>query len=151
MASNKIRHSDFLVTINTNFRPKDRVEMDEVQSALERAVEDMSTPSGLREVVRVLEPNVTLTAANVKNVDVEYAGEVGESAKGGRVHSHTIIKVTHTTKIQMDPKKISSFVMASIESPHVKNVHVNIKLLPTNGYAEDYLHKKAESNPNSNP
>lgn len=148
----RVRHSNFLVTINTNVRPT-ADDIDDLASSLDGAIQEFLTPDGLRQTINVLEPNVRLNRASVRDVEAEYAIEVGEKAKGGRVHAHCIIKVSHTTKIRMDGKKITELITSQMDSSAVKNVYVNIKLLNTGAYAEDYIRKKAfgsDSNNNSN-
>lgn len=145
MANRKVYHSDFLVTVNTNFRPTTEDELQDMSNNLEHAMDSMTHAEGLREIVTVLREGESFTAGFVREVHSEVAVEVGGSKYGGRVHAHATIKIAHYSRIRLNPLAIRDYIVRELNSDKVKNVHVDIKLLPTSGYVEDYVKKNVRS------
>lgn len=117
--SPKTRFSNFFVTINTNFRPRNSAEATQVGHELFAAFRTMLTPVGFRYITVIMNKDHTFDN-NILEFDVPYwATELGKDPRGARVHLHAFIKVTHTSFIRLSPNRIKHWVRPPSE--HDKN------------------------------
>lgn len=124
----KKNYSGFFVTVNTNFHPKTKAESLEMGEKLRKAMTKMMTEEGLREVVRMMDPNTKFDASHILGIDGELKIEVGKQAGGRRVHAHALIELTHNTRVQLNRTKMSEFIVKEIGDERVTNPHIDIRL-----------------------
>jgi hypothetical protein len=149
----KLKHSSFGFTMNTNYRPKSKEEMVEMDRAFTEAMEEALYKDGgknLMESLRVIDsmekgpgPGAKRTFVthqmtqqefeeHVKKVKVRFRNEIGTNYKyGGRWHLHGYIYVVHTTMIHLD---IQALMRAA-------NAELSAKGLPTLKYGHFGMEK----------
>jgi len=140
----KWHYSNFLITINTNVKPKTEEEFNEVQEAFEdfltwlfhkehadeRLFKFINLPS------RGIKGKKSDFPEKFKRIDSETVIELGQSRRGGRIHSHTLLEVTHKSGIQIDAELIKKEAEEHL-GDLVKGVYVNVKFI--NGTAKTIL------------
>lgn len=141
-----IKHSGFLVTINTNYRPSLPTEARDMAEKLHRFMGYLTSDNILPYIFKFLPPheNDKFNSNTILNVNAEYRVERGGSSKGGRIHAHLFIKVEHRTKLQIDPNALRSIFMDYDEfknDPRVSNPHIDIKAVSVDANIDNYLRK----------
>ena len=141
----KKHYSDFLITVNTNFKPAPNTgEAEYMFDRLQNTMKDVfenNTEKIIQFPAQDHHGNPLPPANyydNVKSVDVEFVLEIGNRPRGGRIHSHATVKVVHDAYIRMDRKAIHEMIMARLGF----NFHLDIKATSVqHKYVEDYLRK----------
>ena len=132
------RQSRFLVTINTNLRPRSNEEAaraaEDFKQALERV---LPTAAQTGDLFVFLEGG----PADLVETTIRYNLEVGKERRGGRLHSHALVFVKHHAKIRYDAQFTAHAVAQAMADPAVTKCYVNVALLPTDVAAENYLLK----------
>ncbi len=141
-SENKNKYSNFLLTINTNYKPEFQSDLAEVAEQLETALYGLFTHENLRKIVSFPRGG---DYSQLHDINVEFSREVGKHAQGGRVHAHAIIKIQHNSYIRLDPKAIQKIMVEQIDDTRVKNVYVNVKAFRGEQYVRDYINKDSES------
>lgn len=86
-AEEKVHYSWFLVTINTNYRPKTRADAVAVGQELFNAFRTLLTPEGFQAIIVVKKKGDTYD--KVDHIEVpDWATELGKDPRGKRVHLH---------------------------------------------------------------
>lgn len=132
----KIRHSNFYLTINSN-KPidmndeNDKLIVDRFENSL---VEIFNKPENFIKIVS--EGNYTMDY--FRKLDVQIATELGPNTR--LLHTHIIILITHGTKVRLDYEKIRNLVCGLND---LDNIYMNNIIIRGNNIdrLEDYLHK----------
>lgn len=135
------QHSNFLLTVNTQQRPKTDEEAREIAGRLSSAMDSfLKSPQHQSNLFKLTPGKETTDGrpAEIRSLNFEFAVEVGKGAKGGRVHSHTIIKTIHNTHIQVDAEYVRQVMPAMVGVP---KLFVNVRWLRTDHSVEDYIRK----------
>lgn len=139
------KHSGFFITINTNFNPKQAEENGyDCAERLRKAVKAMLTEEErLKRIVKFLIPD-TWSNETIKKIDSQFVVERGRHAKGSRIHSHAVLHIEHTSKIQLDIPKIKEEILPFFQDGpcNVKNLYVNVKAIRANYGVRNYLTKE---------
>lgn len=137
------KHSGFLITMNTNYLPKSELDGGEVAERLRSTVRSMLSNEGLEQIVEFLVPGHEFDGETIKNVEGRFVVEKGRQPKGGRIHSHASLNITHTSKIRLSRPAIQEYLKRGfIDMPQVKNFYVNIRAIGHDKRVEDYLTKE---------
>lgn len=97
---NDIRYTDFHVTLNTNIKPRTQQDSLRLQFELRGAIRE--TLQDDEYMARLLGLQQDDYDDNVIRINIGQIGtERGEHPKGGRVHAHFVIEVTHRTTIDL--------------------------------------------------
>jgi hypothetical protein len=142
----KLKHSNFNITLNTNYRPK-REEIERFDKLYTEAIEEALNKNdchAIFDALRVIDsiqddPNhpgkrvytthkMTMQEYDtlVKNIQTEYKCEVGVNFKyGGRFHIHGFIYILHTSRLHLDMDPIVNAI----------NTECNKRGIPTIKYA----------------
>eukprot|EP01132_Coremiostelium_polycephalum_P009699 gene9699-11907_t len=85
-------------------------ETSEVSEKLASAMKLLfNDPSYSKNLFKIIEPRED-GLDRIEDVRIEFSIEVGKKAKGGRVHSHSIIDTEHNTKISLDVDYVRSIL-----------------------------------------
>lgn len=140
------KHSGFFITINTNFNPKEADQHGyDCAQRLRKAVKAMLTEEDrLKRIVKFLIPD-TWSTETIKKISSQFVVERGRHAKGSRIHSHAVLHIEHTSKIQLDIPKIKEEILPFFQGGpcNVKNLYVNVKAIRANYGVRNYLTKES--------
>lgn len=147
-AGNERRHySNWLITVNTNYRPKDDTDAEAVATELEVAANRFLQLGPIIECLERAHSQAHVTTPlehDIIRIEVPTASiELGTNTRGQRVHLHAYIKVVHRTNLQLNQKDIQQFFReALVDDPRIKNVYVNVRWVPaTDEITRDYIEK----------
>lgn len=143
----KRKNSNFLLTWNTNYRPKNREEIESLADGLVDKI-DAFFADHLKECVQCVDKNGSLHpitdsewSSGIYHVRVTSHPEVGSNFKyGARFHIHSEVYFLHSLKLRMDPKLLKDLFNKSLEGtnlPQIKYLNIQIGKIS----AEDYLMK----------
>jgi hypothetical protein len=135
-------HSGFLLTINTNYKPKDEVDAEQCGEKLREVLGSMLDETNLKEIISWQVEGEGWE--KVDDVTGEFIVERGRHAKGGRIHSHVILHFDHRTKIRLDIPKIKEHITKGFEGSEwtISNPYVNIRIIGSDRNIQDYLRKE---------
>ena len=132
----KPKHSNFLLTINTNQQYKDNDEHlgDDIE------IFDHS----IKTILNNIDQYINLPETDkwdddtIKDVDVDYVIERG--SKKGQLHIHILFKFKHHLRLQLNYEKIKDKLKTNLG---LQNVYMYNRLIRNNGSenAIDYLNK----------
>ncbi len=132
----KPKHSNFLLTINTNQQYKENDE--HLQDDIE--IFDHSIKTILNNIDQYINLPETdkWNDDTIKDCDIDYTIERG--SKKGQLHIHILFKFKHHSKIQLNYTKIKDKLIKDLG---LKNVYMYNRLIRNNGSENvlDYLSK----------
>jgi hypothetical protein len=133
----QLKNSSFFITINTNQRINKLSEEYEKFIKKFKDVKDDLFNNYLNEII-IFKDDLCDKENDIKNVNTEYSIEVGE--KTGCIHSHTLMKISHYTNIQINYKFITDFIKGSMNLP---NIYLNNRVYYNNSEQnlKDYIEK----------
>ena len=132
----KPKHSNFLLTINTNQQYKDNDEhLDNDIKVFDNTTNEIL--NHIDEYVKLPEPHIWNDDL-IKDADIQYVIERG--GKKGQLHIHILFKFTHHTNIQLNYDKIKTKIKTDLG---LQNVYMLNKLIRHSGNDNivDYLSK----------
>jgi hypothetical protein len=129
--------SNFLVTIQTNYRAKSDADFLEFQDEFYEVLEELFDVKHLdRRLISFIdrppkfhskdewkEPYVDLKATKIR-VNIEEGG----TRKGGRVHAHAIVQVKHRSLIWIDRDRVRLWIN-EVMAPKVKGSYIDVRLI----------------------
>ena len=132
----KPKHSNFLLTINTNQQYKDNDE--HLQDDIEIFDESIKT------ILNNIDQYINLPETDkwdddtIKDVDVDYVIERG--SKKGQLHIHILFKFKHHSRLQLNYEKIKDKLKTDLG---LENLYMYNRLIRNNGSENvlDYLNK----------
>ena len=132
--------SAYMITINTNQRPQSLVNAQEFSRQFKIHLDGLFDElDHYRDGNMVIYNNDPDGYDKLNNIDVKTTIELGEKAKGGRIHSHTVLKLRHNTSIFKIERK---FIQKWFKDKMGITMFVNIKVIPANvESAELYIEK----------
>ncbi|KAM9999501.1 hypothetical protein ACTFIY_004586 [Dictyostelium cf. discoideum] len=137
-----LRHSNFLLTINTQKRPTTNEEAQQIADQLNNVMDTFLTSPKHRNNLFTIRPGGEDTVdglpPKIHKLEIEYAVEVGKELKGGRVHSHTVIKTIHNTQIHVNTDYVRKTMPGLLG---VGNVFVHCRFIRTDHSVEEYIRK----------
>lgn len=123
-----INQSNFFVTLNSNV-----TEEYISQERMEEIVSDIF--GNTMNYIRYLSPNASLS--KVLDIDVDGVIEVGP--KYHRVHAHIMVKIKHTTKLQLDLSKIRDRLdQLGLIGNNLQVRHVQDNIISVQDYIDKY-------------
>lgn len=123
-SASDIKKSIFHLTVNTNYRPADKDDAQEVGELLERATHEIFQ-EGTQEDFLLLLDGKDMDA--ILDTDVEYGVELGHGKQGGAMHMHIIITVEHKSKIRINMDHVrEQYKEMLAEDPRIKNPHFDV-------------------------
>ena len=132
----KPKHSNFLLTINTNQQYKDNDEhLDNDIEVFDNTINEIL--NHIDEYVNLPE-NDKWDDNTIKDVQIDYTIERG--GKKGQLHIHILLKFKHHSRIQLNYEKIKSKVK---EDLGLNNIYMYNRLVRNSGNDNilDYLNK----------
>lgn len=132
----KRKFSNFLLTINTNKRPRTQEEAKPLIDKLRETMQYMLSAEGLKRITRFLLP-AEFNKDYIASVKSQFNLEIGETKHGKRVHSHAIIQYVHTTRLHLNFLEIKKIM---IEHGWT-GFYMNVKLVKGMENAFEYLLK----------
>jgi hypothetical protein len=138
------RKSFYAITINTNFRPQNAAEQLEVSNTVDAALKEAFRYeySDMLNWMNGFRPEAINRAKATIRV------ETGQNPHGMRIHSHVLLQIWHTTRIQLDYYRLKYVVMNKFLAyglgDKVRGLYVNIKLLKNPADAWEIYQKKKE-------
>ena len=139
----KLKNSSFLVTMNTNYRPKNNEEAKYLCASLTRGVEGaFKSPSMLIPYVKFLNGD-QWSERTIKKVNVLIGVEIGNHQKGSRVHAHVKVEIDHYSKIHLNPVIIKEQVNLHLakDNAGIMVHYVNISVRNSNNSIDSYVSK----------
>jgi hypothetical protein len=108
----RIKHSNFIFTINTNQRigPYDE-RLEEFCDSLKDCMSDIF--SNLHDYVKILEPDHEWSREYIKKAECDSVVERGE--KFDQIHCHCFIGISHYSKLQLDRKEIHDRICSDLD------------------------------------
>eukprot|EP00741_Cyanophora_paradoxa_P023479 tig00021586_g22681.t1 len=91
------RESNFMITIQTNYKPRSRGEGSKVQDAFHRGLEALFYDD--RQLARCIK------MGGNANIGIEYG------PRSGRLHAHILLTLVHYSRVQFDGKRASDFLI----------------------------------------
>ena len=138
----KVQESNLFVTTTTNIRPLHNEDARKLGNEFKAVLDEMYTEH-FADILHFRKGSV----ADLIDVDVEFAVELGTGKQGGRIHHHAIVRVKHTANIQIAPKLLNAYVLDHM--PRCLGPYTHIKLLPRSRTIEDlreYIYKTLQQN-----
>ena len=128
----KERESNYHILINTNKRPTNDTDAKRMVDALEAAVDRVfSNPRSLERIIKFNWPGQHFNDRYIQDIQVTHGPEIG--GEKGRVHTHVILKIKHTSNISVDKSrneiKEEIFRTGFLDPFNVSNLLVRIRLL----------------------
>jgi len=123
----KSKISRFLLTINTN--QSDILLVDELRDVMNSIFESIDLFLKININGKWIVYKTYLDEGNPPLIDLdetEIESNVELGKKLGKVHSHTLITIPHTTKVQLDRTQLDKFVTSSLD---LSGIHVNIQYI----------------------
>lgn len=151
------RHSNYLITISTNVRPRDAAHQEQLSNALDEVTHSVfDSDANLERLIRFNKPHHHYSDQYIQNIAVRSAAEVGTDPRGGRVHTHVNVRINHTSNITMkySAPMIKQLFMDSgaLQALGVKNLYIKIQLIADIGEAiKKYLSKQQATHLNRAP
>lgn len=131
----KIKHSTFMLTINTNKTQND-VDMNKFISSLKYLLKLPNIYGFIRD--KTTGKNVD--PSKIINIKMKFASEIGKKDK--KVHAHALIDVDHMTMLEVNGKNIREFYKNWIGD----NIHLDIKAGGNSTkYWEEYMLKDSDT------
>jgi hypothetical protein len=149
----KVKFSGFHITISTNKRPQTEDDADALRMQLNVCIANTFTHPNLKEFIAFLSEEQQkghTYVMNIKDVDVQYAIELGsDAARGGRIHAHVVLKISHTSRIKIDIPVFKAKVTEYLNMPGarftVPNPYIHIVVMRNSKNLEEYLLKEPVS------
>lgn len=138
-----IKKSSFLVTINPNIRPTSLDHATKISDCLGKAVQKLLTHESLKQIITFLTPGHYYSTKYILDIKADFVIELGQKAKGRRVHAHVYLKIKHLSKIRLAPRTIKSIVKTAMEPDCIANPYINIKAIAHDQNLLEYLRKQA--------
>lgn len=143
----KIKHSGFLITINTNYNPKQNEgNATECAEKLRSAVYDLLHDTDkLEKIIKFLIPGHTFSREYIKKVQGEFVIERGRHSKGSRIHAHATLHIDHYSKIHLDIPKIKEVLLPYFADGctcDIKNLYINVRAIRNDLGLRNYLRKE---------
>lgn len=138
------KFSNFLLTINSNYRPRDDTDAQTTAAQLKLAAERFFQLDPILECVSVRGEGHTV-ADNITRVEVvTWSIELGTSTRGQRLHIHALLKFVHSTWLQLDREAIATWWRNELsDDVRIKNIYVNIRWVPaTEELLKAYIEKQ---------
>lgn len=133
------KYSNFLVTINTNYRPVDDADALDKRDRLRAKMRYLLSSAGMEKIIAFPKGEGNYRD-NVTTVQNDFAVEMGEERL--LIHSHALIRITHNSYIRLDREAIRQIVGQDlIRDGEFRNCHIDIKSVKSHMYLEDYLKK----------
>jgi hypothetical protein len=147
------KKSKFWITINTNMLPADAEERRLLVAALDAAMakialrsdpESNSWKDSMLKFVNGAEPDYD----KVLKYSSQFVVEVGTGLRGGRVHAHWVLEVTHKTFIQISIDQTKMILLELLNPelvsrglPELDNLYVHVRSVATGWNLEEYMRK----------
>lgn len=138
------RYSNFYITIQTNYRAKSQADYDRFLDRFEEVLAELYDVENLdQHVIKFhhLNQQDSWTDEFIKHVNIQTNIEEGRTRRGGRIHAHTLLQITHVTRIQVDAMAIREYVLQRL-APDVKGPIVLVKMInEQTKWILDYIRK----------
>jgi hypothetical protein len=118
------KQSNFLITINPNYIPKDAADAQEWGSKLESVVLDVFSKEDAKDWLKFLDGG---DVGDIESIQGGFGVEIGKRAQGGRLHMHMYIEIVHETKLQINLTYIRSALAEGMSDFGIKSVYVNVR------------------------
>ena len=128
----KVRYSNYLLTVNTQLRPKSNDDSYAAGQELSRNITEML--GDMESVLRI--SGGTFDEETFPSISAKFAVELGPKAQ--RVHAHIFIEVAHRAdNVQIDVQ----YVRAFMNGRYGKRLHIDARGVRTGKALEDYIGK----------
>lgn len=129
--SRKTLFSTWHVVVNSNVKAETLQTANDISDILKDSVVNAFKDRG-SEVFVVKRPGDSFDSDAIEKIKISQAAEIGEDAKGGRVHVHAMVEVEHHTILQIDMPTASKIIKEYCESRSdiIMGVYVDIKWIP---------------------
>jgi len=130
------KRSSWLITLNTNKFPD---EDDSIKDQLEEIIKKDLTGNTFIDnyVVIIDDKHIDDTIQDhIVEVKTVYKMEVGTHPKGGRVHAHVLIKITHDSKIRLNYDALRDLIKDEFGGGYM-----NAKIVSSTYDLRNYLNK----------
>lgn len=101
-----LRYSDYMITVNTNYRPSDPQDGEARLQALELACLAVFDNDAAVKSFLMTKPGAP-RGGQITEIRAAIRGEVGGRLRGGRVHTHVVLCVDHTTRLTTTRESVS--------------------------------------------
>jgi hypothetical protein len=140
------KHSGFLITINTQIKPENQDEAKQLANDLEEAMKAAFDEDNIGNFIEFIDEGTKhkWSTDYIESVKGEFTVELGQHAKGGRIHGHAAIHIDHYSKIRLDQGELRVFLndyLADNSDFPVKKIHLNIRHISEDSNLHRYIHK----------
>jgi hypothetical protein len=137
---NRIRHSNWLVTVSTNIRPQSNEESHRVGNDLHQSVKSMLTSENMPNIIDFKVDGDGLD--KIETVRNQFGVELGRGKFGGAIHAHIIIHITHRSNIKLNAERIKEHIKNTTQDDRIQNIHINIAFKGSGKTLEQYIRKE---------
>lgn len=140
--SREEKASRFLMTVNTNYKPKSVSDGADLMRKLRDVLNQLlSSEAELAKIVKWLEGPRDF-GETVTEVKSHFALEVGHHPQGSRVHAHALLSFKHTSKMHIDIPEARRWFNAHMKDERVKRFYVHVKAVSTGNFdVKKYIKK----------
>jgi hypothetical protein len=143
------KQSNFWLTINTNRRITSRKKFRQFVEQYDQVLNNMFDTTGSFEWMGVnmirfgtvvdkkwipkdinnIRSAEWWDSTNIHSVRVNGVIEEGKTVIGGRIHSHHLIQIVHSTSLQIDCRKVEVYINEHMENMGVKGAYAHAKMV----------------------
>ena len=139
MSDNETRTSAFMITINTNQSVSSKLDAQKKAETLKFALDeifgDMANYSD-GELLKFTGQSKSMydygfDLSDLINIDSHSVVELGEKARGGRIHSHTILTIAHQTSIHVNTDGLADMLKDRLYNDSDSKPYINVRVIPS--------------------
>jgi hypothetical protein len=133
-ADSNTRTSGYFILINSN---KQRNTLTQAAADSYRAAVEQFVQGHFRTCIRFVgDDGASWSKKWINKVDISYAHERGP--KGNSLHTHMLLRLTHTTKVRLDYKAVWAYM-----KQHIPGCYVSIRLCKLDSLSkmQNYIYK----------
>jgi hypothetical protein len=134
----KTYYSQWHILVSSNVRTNDLDTANEIADCLKNG---FATAFRTRPAELFIVSKGAWDSETIDSMKIQMAAEIGEDAKGGRVHIHALVNVTHHGNLKINGQAIQVILREHCQSQFIKNIFVRVKWIPTSRPIEDYIGK----------
>lgn len=121
---NKLAHSYFLITINTNI-PYNDVPQDLIPKFQDAIKQIFYTDDGFTDIIDDKNNKDGINPKLIQGIQCTYCIEKGD--KQERVHAHIYYQIDHRTKLHINKTRLTKSINDKLG---IKSCYINIKVVP---------------------
>lgn len=141
------KHSGFFITATANsLKPSSSDEAEAMGDDLENAMRAAFDQERIKDFVTFLDDSGSWNTQYIDDVQGEFSIELGETAKGSRIHAHAAIHIYHHSRIRLKidvlQDFLSDYLIDNSQFAIKGKVYVNVRMIKGDTDLKSYIRKK---------